>query len=1045
MNLRLILGKSLFFAAEICLFAVLGIGTAQAQGTLIATKKTIADITAILDQQKVDPAKAAKDQAAAQVQPPENADKAALLAFYYQRARARGEIGRLFDAIEDAETALEHAKDPAALVRGGVTLPTLYSYVAGIAMSAGQTRTSLKYRELALKAADDANNWGMQIYAAKAIALICMSRNNFDEAEKWLVRADQYRRNFSAVRGREAFKPRWEAEIELGRAELAIYHGRFAETEARYAKAFALLSEAIKLEIQLLPPEQRTTPGSTEAYQDNILSWLAIAKQRQGRLLEAEADIRLALLNRLKSSGKNTPVVAAMLNTFSRILGEQGRYAEADKLATVVVDIYTGLGFAANSTRLIAARQTLAVSRSKVGRWDDAIEQYGLIDAEVEKWPDSSKITVLLSSTRVLALLNTKNLDRALDTAQRLYDVNLKRLGDKHLDTALAEGYLAVAKAHKGATDAALANFKSAAAILTANSNATDDDEAIGPSNFESSRRYILENYIAFLAQAKRGDQQAAIESFNLADRMRSNSVNKALSASAAREAVSDPALAALARREQDLEKLIGAQFSKLNNALAQPPEDRDEKSVVSLRADVAKMRLERTNVRKEIERKFPDYAVFVDPQAPSVDEIRKALRAGEVYLSIYLGDKNSFVWAVPKDGAIAFSTASIGVHEVGKTVDKLREALEPHAKTLEEIPPFDLKLAYALYKLLLLPIEAAWKPAKSLVVTTNGALGLLPLGLLPTAPTQVTAGSVMFEEYKAVPWLSKTHAVSMVPSASALKTLRNLAAAPKNRETMIGFGDPFFSEEQAKAAGVTLASAPSATATRGIPLQRRNAPQTNGVDAAELSMLPRLPDTTEELKSIAMALRADPAKVLHLGKEANTKRVQTTNLTKYKVVVFATHGLVPGELEGLTQPALALSAPAVAGTDGDGLLTMGEILGLKLNADWVVLSACNTGAGSGAGAEAASGLARAFFYAGTRALLVTNWSVHSVSARELVTDLFTRQSNDATVTRAEALRAAMVELMGGPGFVSGGKTQFSYAHPLFWAPYSLIGDGGGV
>ena len=122
--------------------------------------------------------------------------------------------------------------------------------------------------------------------------------------------------------------------------------------------------------------------------------------------------------------------------------------------------------------------------------------------------------------------------------------------------------------------------------------------------------------------------------------------------------------------------------------------------------------------------------------------------------------------------------------------------------------------------------------------------------------------------------------------------------------------------------------------------------------------------------------------------------------LSKFRIIVFATHGLVPGDLDGLTQPALALSAPRLR-TQGDGLLTMEEILALKLDADWVVLSACNTGAGAGAGAEAASGLGRAFFYAGTRAILVTNWSVHSASARELVTDLFRRQAADARLAAA--------------------------------------------
>src|SRR6185369_2133337 len=141
------------------------------------------------------------------------------------------------------------------------------------------------------------------------------------------------------------------------------------------------------------------------------------------------------------------------------------------------------------------------------------------------------------------------------------------------------------------------------------------------------------------------------------------------------------------------------------------------------------------------------------------------------------------------------------------------------------------------------------------------------------------------------------------------------------------------------------------------------------------------------------------------------------SDLSCYKILAFATQGLVPGDLNGLRQPALALSAPEVSGADGDGLLTMDEILALKLDADWVVLSACNTGSGAGAGAEAASGLGRAFFYAGTRALLVTNWSVHSASARDLVADLFHRQAQNPKLSRGEALRQAMIALIDGEGF----------------------------
>jgi len=167
-------------------------------------------------------------------------------------------------------------------------------------------------------------------------------------------------------------------------------------------------------------------------------------------------------------------------------------------------------------------------------------------------------------------------------------------------------------------------------------------------------------------------------------------------------------------------------------------------------------------------------------------------------------------------------------------------------------------------------------------------------------------------------------------------------------------------------------------------------------------------------------------------------------DLSGRRVLVFATHSLVAGDLDGLAQPAQALSAPSVTGEPGDGLLTVSEILGLRLNADWVVLSACNTASGDGAGAEAISGLGRAFFYAGSKALLVTGWPVETGSARLLTTTLFARQKQHDIAAGAEALRQASLFLIdeGGHRDVAG-RLQFSYAHPIFWAPFSVIGDAG--
>jgi CHAT domain-containing protein len=425
--------------------------------------------------------------------------------------------------------------------------------------------------------------------------------------------------------------------------------------------------------------------------------------------------------------------------------------------------------------------------------------------------------------------------------------------------------------------------------------------------------------------------------------------------------------------------------------------------------------------------------------------------------LSFYFGQNGSFVWAVPKSGPVAFAAVKARSGDVESKIRKLREALEPQAAMISDIPPFDLKLAYELYDLLLKPVESGWRPAKNLIVVTNGALGLLPLSLLPTMPSEVKDDEdPLFAGYRKVPWLARTHAVTTIPSAAALRTLRQLPPGTSDRSGLVAFGDPYFNrEQQAEAEGTAPTveakleqkvetSDASSKMMRGMPLMRRSSPRLEGVDSAEIGLLPRLPDTAEELKSIALALQEDPSKVLFLGKDASEGAVKKMNLSGFKIVAFATHGLVPGELNGLTQPALALSSPLVTGEEGDGLLTMEEILGLKLDADWVILSACNTGASAGTSAEAASGLGRAFFYAGTRALLVTNWSVHSESARQLVTDLFKRQASDPKIGRSEALRQAMLALMDGPGYLnSEGKTEFAYAHPLFWAPYTIIGDGG--
>lgn len=203
---------------------------------------------------------------------------------------------------------------------------------------------------------------------------------------------------------------------------------------------------------------------------------------------------------------------------------------------------------------------------------------------------------------------------------------------------------------------------------------------------------------------------------------------------------------------------------------------------------------------------------------------------------------------------------------------------------------------------------------------------------------------------------------------------------------------------------------------------------------------LPSLPETRDEIIAIAKALKADPVRDVLFGADATKPRLEKLDLKDRRVVAFATHGLVPGEIPGLTQPALALSPVG----DDDGLLTFEDVMKLKLDADWVVLFACNTAAGDGAGAEALSGLGRAFFYSGTRSVLATHWAVETESARELVSSIFESNGADPKLPRAKALQQAMIGLMErGAQRSSSGTTRFTYAHPAFWAPYALFGDGG--
>jgi CHAT domain-containing protein len=1012
----------------------------------VAPPRSIADITAILDSEKPDPKVIAELKNDADATPSGND----LGQFYFDRANARAQLGRLKDSIADASKAEERSgSDGNFHGRVQQLLASQYSL-------AGDPKKALDVLQRQRAAANVPGTKGYQFLANRQIAGIMIQMGDISQAEAYLRRSDAPIREARTSglpgwrRSYGIYGQNWESEIEIGRAMLFEARGQFAQAEASYK----LAEQRKRAAIRPLLDGADNPPAETLMLQEADATVLSQArmKAKQGRLAEAEVDARRALLARLKDGGKYNPATGKFVLGLADVMVEEGRYEDAEKLARVAVEINQTVGIAPDSLTAVQTLSELGGILTLQRKSQDAIDVYQQIDKAIANWEPQQRQAVEINGSRIQALYTSGQIEQGVAAAEQLVKKSSAKVGDAHFDTASARGTLGIGLMLAGRDADAIREFKSSIPIMVDASRDTGDDDDTTIVAARSERlQSVVESYFTLLARSKEAQGDIGTETFALADAVRGHSVQQALAASGARSAVTDPALAELVRKEQDFSKEINAQLGTLNNVLALSSEERDEKGVQGLNASINALRAERSKARQEINRRFPAYAELVSPKSPNVDEIRASLGDHEAMLSFYFGREGSFVWAVPKTGKVAFAAVKASGGDIETKVRKLREALEPQAAMISDIPPFDLKLAYELYALLLKPVEGGWTSATDLVVVTNGALGLLPLSLLPTAAVDAADGNgPLFSGYRNVPWLARRYAVTTVPSAAALRSLRQLPPGKPNRSEFVAFGDPYFSKsEQAeaeagnKAAEVKVADATGANVTRGLPLKRRSSPKLEGVNSADLAMLPRLPDTADELKSIALVLQADPSKVLNLGTAADENVVKKMDLSGFKIIAFATHGLVAGDLDGLTQPALALSSPTVTGGTGDGLLTMEEILQLKLDADWVVLSACNTGAGAGAGAEAASGLGRAFFYAGTRALLVTNWSVHSQSARQLVTDLFKRQADDPKLTRGEALQQAMMALVDGPGYLgTDGKTDFAYAHPLFWAPYSIIGDG---
>ncbi|NLR38980.1 CHAT domain-containing tetratricopeptide repeat protein [Novosphingobium sp. ERW19] len=401
----------------------------------------------------------------------------------------------------------------------------------------------------------------------------------------------------------------------------------------------------------------------------------------------------------------------------------------------------------------------------------------------------------------------------------------------------------------------------------------------------------------------------------------------------------------------------------------------------------------------------IPGYSLQTAVEPAALSAAQKALAKGQALVLFGQDEDGLIVLAVTAEKAVVAESA-IAPRPMLELIKRMRGSIDLGLVN-NGAGRFDRKAAFELYQLLFpAPIRQAIKAAPDLRILAPGGLAALPFSALVTqAPEGADDAPAALRNTH---WLALDHAVSVPLAATPLPQ----RAGGKREVTFAGIGAPILGQ-------------PVRLATRAAPLLRSGDTSTKA-----LRELASLPGAADELRAMATAFSGKPA--LLIGADATEAAVKAAPLEQASVLAFATHGLVGGAFRDLVEPALVLTPPEQPSETDDGLLTASEIAKLRLDADWVILSACDTSAGDGESAPTYSGLARSFVAAGARSLLLSHWPVRDDVASRLTLD--TLKGAGKGLSRAEGLRRAQLAILRDAK-VPGG------AHPATWAPFVLVGN----